>query len=115
MDTPLSLYDAKFKELVDALPTDLETNEATTAMKNFKTFSESRPPQPELESLPAVPETRWGRLKLGAARALDNETTRTLIKAGGAFAGVAVVAYSTIHKDHVLERQAMNQANQQIR
>jgi len=82
-------------------------------MKNLKLYSECRPPKPEPEPEPAVvPTTRWGKIKAGASCVWDNETTRTLIKAGGAFAGVAVVAYSTIHKDHVMERQALAQANQ---
>ena len=111
--TPLDLYNVKFKEFVESLPSDLETNEATTAMKNLETFSKCRPADPEPEPTPQpVPTTRWGKARAGIASVLDNETTRVFIKAGGAFAGVAVVAYSTIHKDHVMERQALAQANQ---
>lgn len=114
MDTPHELYDATFVDLVKRAATpDLVSNESTTAMKNLETFSKCRPPalEPEPETIPE-PTTFWGRTKAGTARAWDNETTRALIKAGGAFAGVGLVVYSTIHKDHVIERNAMSQANQ---
>lgn len=101
----------KFVETTATL--DLSSEEATTAVKNLKTFSECRPPEPEPEPTPEyVPVTRWEKFKAGASSVLDNETTRTFIKAVGAFGGVAVVTYSTIYKDHVIERQAMAQANQ---
>lgn len=114
MDTPTERFDETIMDFVDRLSNiDLATEDATTMVKNLETLSKCRPPErePEPEPLPE-PTTVWGRFKLGSARVWDNETTRTLIKAGGAFAGVAVVAYSTIHKDHVMERQALAQANQ---
>lgn len=92
---------------------DLASDEATTAMKNLKLFSECRPPKPEPELIPdPVPVTKWEKFKAGAAKVLDNETTRTFVKAAGALGGVIVVTYATIHKDHVIERQAIAQANQ---
>lgn len=94
---------------------DLASDDATTAMKNLKTFSECRPPLPEPEPIPAhVPETRRERAMAKAAAILDNETTRTIIKAAGALGGVVFVTWSTVHRDHVLERQALSQANQRI-
>lgn len=112
MSNPLDTYDDAFVGLVaKATEHPLESEAATVAIKNLKTFSDARPPVPEPDPTP-TPTTRWGKVKAGAAQALDNETTRTLIKAGGAFAGVALVAYATIHKDHVVERQALAQANQ---
>lgn len=112
MPKPDDVYGQTFEDLVvKAAQHPLESQEATTAFKNLKTFSESRPPV--TEPLPAPePTTVWGKVKAGTVRALDNETTRTLIKAGGAFAGVALVAYATVYKDHVVERQALAQANQ---
>ncbi len=91
----------------------IESTEATAAMKNLKIFAECQPllPPPEAE-VPDVPTTFWSRSKAAVAAAWDNETTRVLIKTGGTFAGVALVAYSTIKRDHVLERQALAQANQ---
>lgn len=113
MTTPSDLYDVKFIELIENLPTDIESNEATTAMHNLETFSKCRPPQPDPATIPAPePTTVLGRVARAGARVWDNETTRVLIKAGGAFGGVALVAYSTIRRDHVLERQAIDQANQ---
>lgn len=114
MEDPLKRYNETFVDLIaEAATHELHSEAATTAMKNLETFSKVRPPEPEPEPIPEpVPTTRWGKVKLNLACALDNETTRTFIKAGGAFAGVAVVAYSTIHRDHVLERNAINQANQ---
>lgn len=114
MSKPRETFDARFEELIEETANhDLHSDEATTVMKNLKLFSECRPPEPEPEAdTTPVPVTRWEKLKAGTSVVWDNETTRVLIKAGGAFAGVAVVAYSTIHKDHVIERQALAQANQ---
>lgn len=111
---PQKRFEEVFTHFVDEVSQlDLHTEEATTAMKNLETFSKVRPPEPEPEPTPEpVPTTRLGKVRAGLSAALDNETTRVFIKAGGAFAGVAVVAYSTIHKDHVIERQAFTQANQ---
>lgn len=114
MDTPQERFDETLMDFVDRIAKlDLSGELASTAVKNLETFSKCRPsaPEPEPEPIP-VPTTRWEKVKASAANVWDNETTRVLIKAGGAFAGVAVVAYSTIHKDHVIERQAMAQANQ---
>lgn len=110
--TTHELFEDKFNDLVvNASALDIESDEATTAMKNLAVFSGCRPPMPEPELNPE-PTTSWDKFKLGASRVWDNETTRVLIKAGGAFAGVAAVVYTTIHKDHVIERQSIAQANQ---
>lgn len=112
MALPNEAHDAEYVNIVDKIHhMDLASQEATTAIKNLKTFSESRPPTSELEPTPE-PTTVWGKLKLGTSRLWDNETTRIMIKTGGAFAGVALVTYSTIHRDSVLDRQAIAQANQ---
>lgn len=115
MDNTHEAFNTKFLVLIDNVPTDLESQETTVAMKNLEIFSKCRPPEPSpepvIEPEPVVPTTRRGKTLAWMARALDNETTRIIIKSGGAFAGVAVVAYSTIHRDHVLERQALDQAN----
>lgn len=111
----IDTYEARFEELIEATANyDLHSDDATKAFKNLETYSKSAPkPPPEPEPIPdPVPTTRWEKFKHGSAKVWDNETTRVFIKAGGAFAGVAIVAYSTIHRDHNLERQAMNQANQ---
>jgi len=113
MDTPLDTFNTRFTQLIEeASQLDIESEAATVAMNNLKKFSECRPPEPatEPESCPE-PTTFWGKTKAVAAYGWESETTRTIIKAGGAFAGVAFVAYSTIYKDHVLERQALAQAN----
>lgn len=113
MSDPTQTFNDKFTELIAAVPVDLESNEATTAMKNLETFSNIHKALPEPEPAPAPePTTVLGKAARATARVWDNETTRVFIKAGGAFAGVAVVAYSTIRRDHVLERQALDQANQ---
>lgn len=92
---------------------DPVSEDFANAAKNLETFSKCRPPAPDSEPIPEpVPTTRWGKFKVGVSKVWDNETTRVFIKAGGAFAGVAAVAYTTIHKDHVIERNAMSQANQ---
>ena len=116
MDNPRDLYDATFNGLVaEAASFDLQTEAATTAMQNLERFSKCRPPEPTPEIVPdpdPVPLTGWEKVRCSVASALDNETTRTGIKAIGAFAGVALIAWATIHKDHVIERQALSQANQ---
>lgn len=106
-------YDTIYMEAFErAAKYELSSDEATAAMKNLKTFSESIPPaQPETETKPE-PTTVLGKLKSGVSGVWDNETTRVFIKAGGAFAGVALVAWTTIHRDHVVTREALSQANQ---
>lgn len=114
-DKPGEFYDQVLTDLIgEAASYDIKTEEFREAAKNLRLFSETRQlmPQPEPDPEPVIDLTRWEKVRAAVSAALDNETTRTLIKAGGAFAGVAVVAYSTIHRDHVLERQALAQANQ---
>jgi hypothetical protein len=113
MTDPTQAFNDKLVELIKNVPTDLESDESTNAMKNIETFSKIHTALPEPEPTPdPAPTTRRGKVARATARVWDNETTRVLIKSGGAFAGVAVVAYSTIRRDHVLERQALDQANQ---
>jgi len=104
------LYDEKLNSLIEeAASHPIESEEATAAMKNLEIFSKIQPLVTESKTKPT---TKLGKLTARVGSALDNETTRTFIKAGGAFAGVALVAYSTIKRDHVLERTALQQANQ---
>lgn len=109
-------YNNRLETMVDELTTlDIASSEATTAMRNIVEFTKLQPPKPEPEPEPtavASPPTKWQRFKCGTSAVWDNETTRVLIKAGGAFAGVALVVYSTIHRDHVVDRTALQQANQ---
>lgn len=114
MDSHELLQD-KFKSLVEQIdPHDLETEDATRAINNLKKFSEIEPPKsPEPEPIPEpVPTTFRGKLACTANRVYESETTRSLIKAGGAFAGVVAVVWATVHRDTVLQREALNQANQ---
>ncbi len=112
MSSPRQTYDEHLTELIhQAARFDLASEGATTAMQNLEKFSKCAPaPDPEPEPTPE-PLTRWGRVRASVACALDNETTRTFIKAGGAFAGVGLVVWSTIHRDGVLDRQSLDQAN----
>lgn len=114
MTKPHEIYDEKLAELIEEAASHSLDEDATSAvMKNLKTFSECRPPQPEPEPEPThVPTTRWEKTKAGLATVWESETTRALIKAGGAFAGVGLVVWSTIHRDHVIDRQSLSQANQ---
>ena len=106
-------FDARFQELIEKTADydDLDSEEFTAAVRNLETFSKCRPPEAPSESEPEPIEGRAKILKT-LSKVWDNETTRVLIKAGGTFAGVALVTYSTIRKDHVIERQALAQANQ---
>lgn len=116
MADPTESFNIVYCEMLDNINNvdDYASDTAKLMIENLAVLTKSRPEPTEPEPTPdPVPETRWGRFKLGAARVLDNETTRTLIKAGGSVAGVGVVAYATIRKDHVLERQALDQAHQQ--
>ncbi len=114
MSSAYEAHDAQLASFIEeAASYTLGTDEATTAMKNLKLFSEVHVVAPEPEPTPdPVPETRFGKVMARVAAVWDNETTRVLIKSSGAFAGVALVAYSTIKRDHVLERTALAQANQ---
>lgn len=106
------VYDAKVNEVSKY---DLTSDDATTAIKNLKLLSDCRPPTPEPKSeIDPEPETVMDKIKVGLNGVWDNETTRVFIKAGGAFAGVALVAWTTIHRDHVLTRDALSQANQRF-
>lgn len=111
--SPKQLYDEQFNRFMSEIAgSELADDSTTTEFKNFKLFSEiTVPAAAEPDPIPE-PTTVQGRILRGISRVWDNETTRVLIKAGGAFAGVATVAYATIHKDHVLERQAYQQAQQ---
>lgn len=106
-----TLYGKSFER---ATKYELSSSEATTAMKNLKILSECLPhvePKPETAE---EPTTVLGKIKVGLDRVWDSETTRVFIKAGGAFAGVALVTWTTVRRDHVLARDAMAQANQRF-
>jgi len=114
MSDVVNLYDDVFVDaLLEVKDIDLATDDATTAMKNLKTLSECRPPvpTPEPEAIPE-PTTVLGKLRSNVEGVWDNETTRVFIKAAGAFAGVALVTWTTVHRDHVMTREALSQANQ---
>jgi len=92
---------------------DINSDEFATGVKSLRVLSEVRPTKPEPEPLPdPVPTTWYGKLWAGICSAADSETTRTIIKVSGPLAAVGLVTYTTIHKDHVLERNALAQANQ---
>lgn len=112
-DTP-EVFDEVFGQALNEVKVlHIESDEATAAMKNLKLLSECRPPTPEPtpEAIPE-PTTFWGKLKASSACVWDNETTRVTIKAGGALAGVALVTWTTIYRDHVITKEAQTQANQ---
>lgn len=113
MDTH-ELYDQRLQELLlETTKFPVDSEEFATASKNLRLFSESRTLMPEPEPTPdPVPTTVWEKVKAGASTVWESETTRVFIKAGGAFGGVGLVVWSTIHRDHVIDRQAMTQANQ---
>lgn len=92
----------------------IHTDQATTAMTNLRVLSDCRPPTSDEPETKPEPETVMGKLKASLNGVWDNETTRVLIKAGGAFAGVALVTWTTVHRDHVVTREALSQANQRI-
>lgn len=114
MDDRTELINETLMDLVHkAADIDIASVEATTAWQNIKTVSDLLPEQ--AESTEPEPTTFLGKVGRSFAKAWDNDTTRVLLKSGFAFAGVAGVAYTTIHKDHVVERQALAQANQSDR
>lgn len=113
MTNPSELLDTKLSKLIATVPEDITDAGIPEAVKALETLSKVHTAlKPEPEILPdPVPATRLGRLRAGASKAWDNETTRAVIKAGGAFAGVAYVTHATIKRDHIIERQALAQAN----
>ena len=113
MTNTSDLLDDKIRTLIASVPDSITDDRASDAAKTLETLSKVHTAlKPEPEILPdPVPTTRLGRVRAGLSKAWDNETTRAVIKAGGAFAGVAYVTHATIKKDHILERQALAQAN----
>jgi hypothetical protein len=115
MTTPSDALDAKILKLIDTVPDDVTNPSTTDAVKALETLSKvhtALKPEPEIIPDPVyIPVTRLEKFRAGLSKAWDNETTRAVIKAGGAFAGVAYVTHATIKKDHILERQALAQAN----
>ena len=113
MTNTSDILDAKIQKLIATVPdnvTDANVPEAVKALETLSKVHTALKPEPEILPDP-VPTTRLGKIRAGVSAALDNETTRTVIKAAGAFAGVAYVTHATIKKDHILERQALAQAN----
>ena len=106
--------DARIHELIDeAASLNVQSDDLTAAAKNLEALSKVRTLLPDPEPVPTpVPVTKWEQVKAGLTSVWDNETTRVLIKAGGAFAGVGLVVWSTVRRDHQLERDALSQANQ---
>ena len=112
MTNTSDILDAKIQKLIESVPDNIAdtTPEAMKALETISKVHTELKPEPEILPDP-VPTTRLGKIRAGVSTALDNETTRTVIKAAGAFAGVAYVTHATIKKDHILERQALAQAN----
>lgn len=116
MSQPLEVYDARLMQLIDEVAShDIHTKEFEQASKNLETYLRSRQllpkPPPEPEPI-CEPQTRWERWGTRLAAFWDNETTRVLIKSGGALGGVILVVASTVKRDHVVQREALQQANQ---
>ena len=113
MTDPQEFYNESFEDLTRrVLNLDPATSDASTAFKNLKTFSEvTVPGRPKPPPTPE-PTSRLGKAKAAIVKALDNETTRVAIKSLAYVGGVMTVTYATIRKDHVLERQALDQARQ---
>lgn len=116
MTKPRDTFDAVLPEMIAKIAElpDLHSREATDSIKNFKLFSEARPtvdPEPEPVPEPVI-MTKKGRALAWLGRVVDNETARTVIKAGASIGGVAIVTYATIRRDHIIEKQALAQANQ---
>lgn len=112
MDNPQQSFNAAYAKLVAQVADGDPSDPATmNAAKILKTFSESTVP-PTAAQTPTTPTTRWQKIRAQVGGVLDNETTRTVIKALGAFGGVAYVTRATVKRDHVLERTALAQANQ---
>jgi hypothetical protein len=111
MPEPLKpLYDATLSEMIGKVrPLDPTTKEATTAIINLDRFAKAITPTPEPESIP-VPTTYWGKTKAVVRHVWDSPTFQVLIKTAGSFGGVALVVHSTVKRDHVLERQAYQEA-----
>lgn len=107
-------FDVHLKHFMDEVAQlELNTDQATTAISNLQKFSQCRPPVPEPVPIPEpVPNTRWGKVKAGAWCFWQSETTQVAIKAAGSLGAVGLVVFSTIHRDHVLGRQAFEQAHQ---
>lgn len=108
-------YDKVFMNaLNEVYQFDINSDEATAGIKNLKVLSECRPPEQEELKTKPEPVTVLEKVKANLPGVWDNETTRALIKAGGAFAGVALVTWATVRRDHVMTRDALSQANQRF-
>lgn len=108
-------FDEIFEDKLDQFSKiDIASDDAVTAMSVLEKLSKLRPaPEPEPVPEPVIVEkTKMQKAQAWVGAVLDNETTRVAIKAAGAFGGVALVVWSTVKRDHVLQREAMTQANQ---
>lgn len=110
MSDLVSEFDKVYSEaLAQIQPEALYDEEAADFLRNLRLLSECRPPVTAEPEAP-TPTTGAGKLRAAVAGVWDNETTRVFIKAGGAFAGIALVVWSTVHRDHVIQREAMSLA-----
>ena len=111
MSDPQEFFAETFEDLTRRVANeDITGDSFTTAAKNLKLFSEISAPTPTQHK--AEPTTRLGKLKASVGRFWESPTTQALIKAGGAFGGVYYVTRQTVKRDHVIERQALDQARQ---
>lgn len=114
MTSPLESFNEKYNDLVmDIDPAAFGSELETQKVKDLKLFSESLPahlaPEPEPEP---VPTTKLGQFWCGFKRAAASENFGIFIKSGFAALAVGGVTYATVKNDHVLEKQALAQANQ---
>lgn len=108
MDDHESLQE-KFQSLLDTIdPADSGSAIELDKIRNLQELSKIQPPA----DVRPIPTTVVGKARATAWNIWDNETTRVVIKSGLAAAGVLGVTWATVHRDHVLTRDALSQANQ---
>lgn len=115
MSEALEAHTEMYVTLVNDIDPAEDADITKTKVELVSKFADSFPahllPEPTPEP---VPTTRLGRFWHGCKQAAKSENFGTGLKVAGGAASTAMVVYATILRDHHLEREPFQQANQKL-